>query len=687
MKQPLPEAATAASVINRLVFKFIALAVALGIVLRAAILLNPSTLTAGTPAWLWVWGFVAGAVTDACVMMLMLVPLLCYALSVSTWKLGRPQGYVFLGLLALGWVYLIVPGTALAEFNRSLARVLSWVVVYWAASFALRMFVPKIRGAWSTAWMAVLVTLYVVVLVFNAVGEWLFWDEFTVRYNFIAVDYLIYTSEVIGNIWESYPMVWIIAGIVTVSALVTWALFRREIAMTPVLASRGWRPRIYRVWGGLVAAGLCLWPLGRVNSDAPVTFREFKASGVCSFVDAFFKNEIDYATFYPVNTPGRIEADLSLYIQDAQPAETTVADAPVNIVVVTMESMSADFMARYGNDRGLTPTLDSIYTRGLAFDRLFAAGNRTVRGLEALTLCRPPSPGESIIKRPDNTGYDCVADAVSQMGYTPLFFYGGDSYFDNMESYFSGQGYRVVDKKSYGPGEIEFATVWGVCDEDAYNHMIRELDKAPQPFMAHMMTTSNHRPYTYPDGRIAIPPTAKSRDGGVMYSDYALGRFLDEARRHKWFDNTVFLIVADHCASSAGSTELPLSGYHIPAVVYAPGRIEPRMVGHTVSQIDLMPTLLALLGQPVGNRFYGRDALAPDYRPRAFVATYQDMGFFENDTLTVLSPGRRVRQYVVSGNETDPFAMSPVEKESAGHLSRAVSFYQSSASGKSTAAQ
>ena len=91
-----------------------------------------------------------------------------------------------------------------------------------------------------------------------------------------------------------------------------------------------------------------------------------------------------------------------------------------------------------------------------------------------------------------------------------------------------------------------------------------------------------------------------------MYTDYALGRFFAEASKQPWFANTIFLITADHCASSAGRTEIPLEKYHIPALIYAPGFVEPQHVGGIVSQIDLMPTLLSLLNMSYDSHFYGR---------------------------------------------------------------------------------
>lgn len=226
-----------------------------------------------------------------------------------------------------------------------------------------------------------------------------------------------------------------------------------------------------------------------------------------------------------------------------------------------------------------------------------------------------------------------------------------------------------------------FSAIWGVSDEDSYAKAIRTLGqraRSGRPFFAHIMSVSNHRPYTYPAGRIPIPNDAKSRAGGVMYSDYALGGFLDAASREPWFDNTVFVITADHCASSAGKTEIPLEKYHIPAMIYAPAFVAPGSVGKTASQIDLMPTLFSLLGMDYDSWFYGRDILADDFRERAFVATYQDLGYLEGDRFTVLSPVDRAEQFLLRPTDDDPYALERTEAIDSTHLNRAISLYQTS---------
>jgi len=166
---------------------------------------------------------------------------------------------------------------------------------------------------------------------------------------------------------------------------------------------------------------------------------------------------------------------------------------------------------------------------------------------------------------------------------------------------------------------------------------------AGRPFHYFVMTTSNHRPFTYPEGRIDLPSKISGRSGGVKYTDFAIGEFLRAAESKPWFRNTLFVIVGDHCASSAGKTELPVQNYHIPLLIYAPGgQVQPGTVTTLTSQIDYAPTLLGLLGWTYPSRFYGHDVLNPrDRQPGvALLGNYQKLAQFRDNRLHVLKPIR-----------------------------------------------
>jgi phosphoglycerol transferase MdoB-like AlkP superfamily enzyme len=260
-----------------------------------------------------------------------------------------------------------------------------------------------------------------------------------------------------------------------------------------------------------------------------------------------------------------------------------------------------------------------------------------------------PTPGQSVVKRrdEDNGNMFSLASVLKKKGYHAEYIYGGYSYFDNMNSFFSRNGYKVVDRTSLKKSDIHYANIWGVADEDLFTLALKRMDKAyaeHKPFFSHIMTVSNHRPFTYPEERIDIPPAAKSREGGVKYTDFAIRRFVETARSRPWFDNTIFVFVADHCASAAGKTDLPLKGYHIPLIIYAPALLDPKKINLLMSQIDVDPTILGLLHLRYKSKFFGHDVLrGPAVPQRAFISTYQVMGYLSDSTLISLSPPKQTR--------------------------------------------
>jgi phosphoglycerol transferase MdoB-like AlkP superfamily enzyme len=208
--------------------------------------------------------------------------------------------------------------------------------------------------------------------------------------------------------------------------------------------------------------------------------------------------------------------------------------------------------------------------------------------------------------------------------------------------------------------------------------------KTGKPFFNHWMTVSNHRPFTYPNNRIDIPGDAKSRDGGVKYTDFALKQFFEMAKKQSWYNNTVFVIIADHCASSAGKTELPLDKYRIPAMIFSPKDIQAKQYNQLMSQIDVMPTLFGLLHFNYQSKFYGQDVLQADYKPRAFVATYQNLGLIKDNVLTILSPKQQVKQLqlnLIPDAKLAPhfqlyYDEKPLDKPRKDLIDQTVSYYQ-----------
>lgn len=544
-------------------------------------------------------------------------------------------------------------------------------------------------------------TIFILVLVFFA--EITFWEEFRTRFNFIAVDYLIYTHEVIGNIQESYPLPLLILGVAVITFFIIFLFQKFHVFKKTFSANLSKKDRVF-------AFSTCLfvllffsffvknteaeWSANRYNS-------EISKAGIYSFFAEFRKNQMEYVAFYTSTNQKRAfeivrknsqESDSKFLKNDFSIRRNiddikTKYDTP-NIVFILMESMSGSFMKEFGNTQNITPNMDSLAQQSIFFNNLFATGTRTVRGMEAVTLCIPPTPGQSIVKRPDNQNLFTIASVFKKKKYESNFFYGGDGYFDNMNSYFGGNGFTIYDRgrgsvlsdkiktkrNNIDDEEVTFENAWGICDEDIYEKMLRVADEhyaEKKPFFNFVMTTSNHRPYTYPNNKIDIL-SGTGRNGAVKYADYALGKMLFEAKKKPWFKNTVFVIVADHCASSAGKDEIDIANYHIPAIIYNMPNQDNVKIDRQCSQIDLFPTLFSLLNWDYESNFFGKNVFDQSFKDRTFVGTYRKLAYLEKNKAMILSDQKKQAFYSWN-NKTN--ALKPLKMD-VKFLDEAISWYQ-----------
>jgi phosphoglycerol transferase MdoB-like AlkP superfamily enzyme len=608
------------------------------------------------------------------------------AVALASFTLLRAVLWLSTGPSLAGWAN--APGIFARGLWFDLAT-LSILASPWLAASAL---LPdrwrSTRAAAALRW--VLLWILVSLLLFGAVAEYVFWDEFATRFNFIAVDYLVYTHEVIGNIRQSYPVPAILAAIAA-AALVVVQVLRRflRLSATPLGARR--RMVLGALAAALPAASIAVASVDQMGGSGNAYAEELSGNGLFTFAAAFRRNELDYDRFYRTIPQEKADATLISLGVEREPLtqalkpdenEDPVAQLgplkrrPRNIVLISVESLSAEYLGTYGNTAGLTPNLDRLARDGLRFTRFFATGTRTVRGLEALSLGVPPVPGQSIVRRPGNEHLATVGEILEHQGYQVAFVYGGYGYFDNMNAYFKGNDYAILDRSDFPSESIVFENVWGVADESLYANAAALFDRTSatgKPFFAHIMTTSNHRPFTYPAGRIDIASPG-GREGGVKYSDHAIGGFIELARTKPWFADTLFIITADHCASVAGKSRLPVGRYRIPLILYAPGMVPPGVNDRLASQIDLPPTVLDLLGAHGDDHFFGQGLFEEANLPaRAFVSNYQELGYYKGDILTVLLPKRGVEAFRI-----DPLTFAATETAPDARLTdEAIAYYQS----------
>jgi phosphoglycerol transferase MdoB-like AlkP superfamily enzyme len=491
------------------------------------------------------------------------------------------------------------------------------------------------------------------VQIFLLFTEFFFFDEFKSRFNTVAVDYLLYPREVFINIWESYHVGYVLAfcALLTLGWLFLASHLFGQMWERPFKA----KSRLLHLVAAVALVAL-LTPtvnLKSVHVSNDRTLNEIANNGALSFFAAAWTHNLDYAAFYKTmpldeayqRTRGLLAETNTQFAEPGHSIRRHVAGDParprLNVVLFLEESLGSEFWGCLGRTNTLTPEMDKLAAEeGMLFTNIYASGNRTVRGFEGVLSSFPPLPGESIVKRDRSDNVETIARVLKRDGYSTVFLYGGRGLFDGMRSFAVGNGYdRFIEQKHFE--HPTFTTIWGVCDEDLFQRAIeefRELAKTGQPFFGTILSVSNHKPYTYPKGKIPENPDERRRENAVKYSDYALGRFFDAARKEAFWTNTVFVVVADHGARVYGEQTIPITSYEIPLVIAGPAVVKgPSRIGQLGGSLDVPTTVLGLLGRPYDTLFFGRDLLRE--RPeegRAFLNHNRDIGLLAHNRLVVL---------------------------------------------------
>jgi phosphoglycerol transferase MdoB-like AlkP superfamily enzyme len=503
---------------------------------------------------------------------------------------------------------------------------------------------------------------------FMIAAEYFFFEEFRSRFNTVAVDYLLYPHEVFINLWQDYPMGWIIALALLVG--VGWMTLLRTLQGPEWLTATSTRTR----WGvpaGALLLMAALWPavgnrVTRFCEDR--NLNEMASNGWYTFVQAAVTRELDYEPFYQTMPLEDAYARSRMLLQQSNATFATdphsirrhiAGDSQrpkLNVVLFLEESLGSDFFGCLGRPgETLTPELDKLADESLLFTNIYASGNRTVRGMEGVICSFPPLPGDSVVARPLNHQVETIARALKRDDYKTLFLYAGRGLFDNVREFMTANGYeRLIELRDFV--KPAFETIWGVSNEDLYQRALeecRQMHREGKPFLVTTLSVSNHKPFTYPKGRIPENPDEHRRDFAVKYTDYALGQFFRQARREPFWTNTIFVVVADHGARVYGRQTIPMKSYEIPLLVAGPAAAaQPARVGILGGQLDVAPTILGLIGRPYDSTFFGRDLFRIDPATgRSLLHHNRDIGLYRQGNLAVLGLNK-VRQYYTGNPKT-----------------------------------
>jgi phosphoglycerol transferase MdoB-like AlkP superfamily enzyme len=507
-----------------------------------------------------------------------------------------------------------------------------------------------------------------------------FIEEYDNRPNYVFVEYLNYLREVGPTVFAQYPIRSVLIALILPASI--WAFWRWT--KPPALAAKlNW-------WSALPLSAIlfCAFALaGRgtlthrpANPALAATTQDgvvnqLPLSSGYTLMYALYldrKSEEGGVVYGNLPTERVLElvkagtgADPSLYIGgEQQPTlrrqvPLVPSTTPQNLVIVLEESMGAEFVKRLGGEP-VTPHLEKLSQQGIWFDQLYATGTRSVRGIEAVIAGFPPTSAPSTVKLArSQQDFFTLAQFLKRQGYTSTFYYGGESHFDNMRSWFMGNGFdAVVDEKDF-PNNV-FKGTWGVSDEAVLDLAHENFSKPNgNPFFGLVFTSSNHAPFEFPDGAIELHDAPKGTvNNAVKYADHALGRFFEKAKKSNYWNNTIFLVVADHNSRVYGNSLIPIKRFHIPGLILG-GRIQPQVVTAQTSQIDLAPTLISLLGLTGEHPMIGRDMLNPVHARgvgRAIMQFDKVQAYMEGKDVVVLRPDLppEVMTYDASNGELSP---------------------------------
>jgi len=517
----------------------------------------------------------------------------------------------------------------------------------------------RVQAVWLRALYAY--SLFVIGLfAFMEVATPPFILEYDVRPNFLFVEYLIYPREVGSMLWTGYKLELLVAALAVPSIVfLCHRILRARTRGVPGSQPLSVLPLTLVLALACVAAGRSTLDHRPVNPStaafsADTLVNSLPLSSLYSVLYAIYATGYEDSGFAygDVEAAASVEAvHRMMQLPDSafpdreiptlrRAHSTTKAARARNLIIVVEESLGAELVGKLGG-LPLTPELDRFADQGIWFEQLYATGTRSARGLEAIVAGYPPTTSQSVLKlNRAQQDFFTLGQLLSSHGFDTSFIYGGETHFDNMQRFFANNGFRHV----VGQNDFEspvFRGSWGVSDEDTfdYAHRLFSSYSPDEPFFSVVFTTSNHSPWEFPEGRIELYEHPRAtQNNAVRYADHALGKFLERAQKSNYWHDTVIAVVADHNSRVYGSQVVPIERFRIPGLILG-ADIEPQRWSTVASQIDLLPTLLSLIGVGGLHPAPGIDLTRRDLAgwPGRAIMQYGDtLAYREGDDVAVL---------------------------------------------------
>jgi phosphoglycerol transferase MdoB-like AlkP superfamily enzyme len=331
--------------------------------------------------------------------------------------------------------------------------------------------------------------------------------------------------------------------------------------------------------------------------------------------------------------------------------EISVDSLPLNkqnIVLVIMESMSAGKMGRHGNPNNLTPFLDSLSYQSNYFENVYTSGKHTFNGIFSTLFSFPALYNQHPMKQIKE--YNGLSSSLIKHGYSTTYFTTHDSQFDNVEGFLRGNGFQnVISQANYPASEVK--STLGVPDDYMFRYSIDELNdlaKQDKPFLATFMTTSDHGPYYIPE--YFTPKSSDIKQQIVEYADWSLQQFITLSKKTEWFENTIFVFIADHGGPLNAKYDIALNYHHSPLIFYSPKTLKSKVFSNIGGQIDVYPTIMGMLNLPYTNNTLGID-LMTETRPYIMINDDDKFGVLDTSHLLIVKKNEEPKLYNYQNNE------------------------------------
>lgn len=604
-----------------------------------------------------------------------LKPLICFFLS----------GIVLLSLGRLGLFIL---------FNERITQVADYLLIFPLGlrtdiilmsylSFLpalLILFVPDRWSRFLNKFLGFYCCFFLILILFMELSTPQFIDQYDTRPNKIFLEYLIYPKEVFTMLFKArlgtviFINLFVIA-IIYIAAKWGHKFFRRQpssyllrLAVFPVIG--------FLLFWGARGSLTTRRPINASNAvfsnDQMTNSLGLNSTYTLMFAAYSLKNEASIQKMYGkmsekeayarvkkyMNIPDSDFTDPDIpFLHEIHP--DSIMNRPYNLVIFLQESLGAEYVGCLGG-LPLTPNLDKLSEEGILFSNIYCTGTRSVRGIEAVTAGFLPSPSESIVKLSGSQiGFATVPAILKKKGYITSFIYGGMANFDNMASFFNGNGIDyIIDESSFNKDNNTYAMkgTWGYSDEDLAvkaNDYFKGL--GDKPFFSLMFSTSNHEPFEFPDGRIELYEQPKNTVHNAMkYADFAIGKFFELAKNEDYYKHTIFLVVADHNTRTYGKNLAPIDKFKIPALIIGPDLPQNSKYEKLCSQIDLAPTIVDMLGIETEHPMPGRNLRElPDSVPgRAIMQFYDINAFRVENEIVIIQPQKAPLQFQIKNDTT-----------------------------------